>query len=130
MKEQEVVRQVMEGLRLVNSIVPDGMLRELGTRAIFYSPEHGQVFKITVEDFDDLEAEREMSNFPTNLASLVRRCRRGHEWLPTSNPKMPCPFCAGKTPRAELAETSRVPRRSVRHVDNNRMRFGNGARRK
>ncbi len=59
MKDQEVVRQVLEGLKLVNGVVPDRTLRELGTRAIFYSPEHGQVFKITVEDFDDLEAERD-----------------------------------------------------------------------
>lgn len=70
-----------------------------------------------------------MSNFPASLAKLVRRCRRGHEWLPTSDPKMPCPFCSGKTPRVTKANFATVNSHSMAGVNNDWMRGGDALRR-
>lgn len=69
-----------------------------------------------------------MNNFPANLESHIRQCEVfGHYWLPNA-PNMPCPFCAGKTPRVTKANFATVNSHSMAGVNGDWMR-GDNARR-
>lgn len=70
-----------------------------------------------------------MSNFPASLAKLVRQCDvHKHYWLPNA-PNMPCPFCAGKTPRVTKANFATVNQRPTAVINTYWIIGGDASRR-